>query len=187
MLRGAVVALDSDVGTAFVSDCARYLEELLTEDAIRAKYSIDEASWVGFSNNGPLRQAVENETARRISSGSAARERAQVLFAGAPDVLGDILHGDNISPRHKIDSVGMLRQIAANIPEGAQAAEYFSITINLGSDVDGKPIVERYDKTIAVNANDITPNDTGTTSKQGMLAATTTTIKSWEGDDGEPV
>jgi hypothetical protein len=34
------------------------------------------------------------------------------------------------------------------------ASERFVITINLGADVDGKPVVEKYDKSIAVDASD---------------------------------
>jgi hypothetical protein len=34
-------------------------------------------------------------------------------------------------------------------------SERFVITINLGADVDGKPVVEKYDKSITIDANDI--------------------------------
>ena len=34
-------------------------------------------------------------------------------------------------------------------------SERFVITINLGADVDGKPVVEKYDKSIEIDANDI--------------------------------
>jgi hypothetical protein len=36
-------------------------------------------------------------------------------------------------------------------------SERFMITINLGADVDGKPVIETYDKSIAVETPDATP------------------------------
>jgi hypothetical protein len=92
-LRGKLEPLDSDTARNFISVC-RYLEDLLGETILKAKYNIDETTWAEFANNGPLLQAVEAEKIRRIHNGSAARERSQQLFAQAPNVLGGILHDD---------------------------------------------------------------------------------------------
>jgi hypothetical protein len=42
-------------------------------------------------------------------------------------------------------------------------SERFVITINLGADVDGKPVVEKYDKSITIDAHDIAGSDGGGT------------------------
>ena len=60
------------------------------------------------------------------------------------------LHRDIASSARK------LRQIAANGPEAAPAADRFVITINLGAEV------LHFDKSIAIDANDVDPNDTDT-------------------------
>jgi hypothetical protein len=89
------------------------------------------------------------------------------------------LHDDGTSARHRIESVRELRQIATNGPEAAPASDRFQITINLCADV-----VERYDKSIAVNPNDVDPfNDVGAT-PQGLL--TVIAAKKKDDGNGEP-
>jgi hypothetical protein len=73
-----------------------------------------------------------------------------------------------------------LRQIAANGPEATPATDRFQIIINLGADV-----VERYDKSIAVNPNDVDRfNDIGAT-PQGLL--TVIAAKKKDDDSGGPL
>jgi archaeosine-15-forming tRNA-guanine transglycosylase len=159
--RGRSLSLEDNHD--FVSDCARYGEGLLSEEAVRRKYCFDDGAWRKLGDNEALIEAIEAEKIRRVRDGSAARERAQQLFATAPSVLGDILHDDSASPRHRIESARELRQIAANGPEAAPAADRFVITINLGAEV------LHFDKSIAIDANDIDPNDTHT-APQGLPA-----------------
>ena len=164
----------------FITDCARYAEGLLSEQDVKKKHHFDDATWEQLGNNDALIEAIDAEKIRRIRNGSTARERAQVLFAQAPDVLGDILHDDGVSPRHKIESARELRQIAANGPEATPATDRFQIIINLGADV-----VERYDNSIAVNPNDVDPfNDVGAT-PQGLL--TVIAAKKKDDDSGGPL
>lgn len=151
--RGQSLSLEDNHD--FVSDCARYGEGLLSEEAVRRKYYFDDGAWGKLGDNEALIEAIEAEKIRRVRDGSAARERAQQLFATAPSVLGDILHDDSASPRHRIESARELRQIAANGPEAAPA-DRFVITINLGAEV------LHFDKSIATDANDVDPNDTDT-------------------------
>jgi hypothetical protein len=57
------------------------------------------------------------------------------------------------------------------------ASERFVITINLGADVDGKPVVEKYDKSIEIDAHDIAGGDisgTGATRYEKPALLTTT-------------
>jgi len=147
----------------FITDCARYAEGLFSEQAVKKKHHFDDATWARLGDDEALIEAIEAEKIRRVRDGSAARERAQQLFATAPSVLGDILHDDSASPRHRIESARELRQIAANGPEAAPAADRFVITINLGAEV------LHFDKSIAIDANDVDPNDTDT-APQGLPA-----------------
>jgi hypothetical protein len=41
--------------------------------------------------------------------------------------------------------------------ENKNASERFVITINLGADTEGKPVIEKYDKSLTVDAHDIDP------------------------------
>jgi hypothetical protein len=41
--------------------------------------------------------------------------------------------------------------------EAKGASERFVITINLGADTEGKPVIEKYDKSLTVDAHDIDP------------------------------
>jgi len=53
-----------------------------------------------------------------------------------------------------------LDDFAANGPAAAPTGDRFQITINLGTDLDGKPVIESYDKSISINANDDNTSDT---------------------------
>jgi hypothetical protein len=160
----------------FITDCARYAEGSLSEQDIKKKHHFDDETWERLGSDEALVEAIQVEKTRRIRNGSTARERAQILFAQAPQRLGDILNDDGASPRHRIESARELRQIAANGPEAAPASERFVITINLGGDV------ERYSKSIAIDANDVDPTDAA---PRGLIASTT--AKKTDGGDGEPI
>src|SRR5262245_63580335 len=96
----------------FITDCARYAEGLLSEKEVKKKYRFDDQTWERLGEDEALIEAIEAEKTRRIRNGSTARERAQQLFATAPNVLGDILHDDGTSARSRIESARELRQIA---------------------------------------------------------------------------
>src|SRR5262245_31379042 len=106
----------------FVLACARYADGLLSEAAIKKRYRFDDETWERLGSNDALVAAIEAETTRRIRNGDTARERAQVLYAETPTVLGGILHDDGASARHRIESARELRQIADNGPEAAAPA-----------------------------------------------------------------
>jgi hypothetical protein len=159
----------------FIADLSRYAEGLLSELDVKKKHHFDDDTWARLGEDEALIEAIEAEKVRRIRNGSSARERAQQLFATAPSVLGDILHDDGASPRHRIESARELRQIAANGPEVAPASDRFQITINLGADV------LHFDKSIALDPNDVDPNDTNTTMLP-IIAG-----KKKDDGDGEPI
>src|SRR5215831_5640710 len=119
----------------FISDMARYMEEIYTEKFIRRKYgNLTDNEWLALGENDELVSAIELERARRVRDGSSAREQAQNLFATAPAVLGTILNDASASPRHRIESARELRQISANGPNAAPENDRVIIKIDLTSD-----------------------------------------------------
>jgi hypothetical protein len=135
VLRGVTVALDTDVGHAFVIDCARNTEGLIPDAEIRNKYGLSAEDWERLADNKPLLQAVRAERERRIRTGDAATESARHHYVKAPRVLGTILMDDQIAPRHRIEAAKELRQAAGNGPDTASGSgDKFIITINLGED-----------------------------------------------------
>ena len=138
---------------AFISDMCRYSENLLTEKFIRQKYgSLDETTWTQLGESTELVSAIEAESIRRTRNGQSAREKAQQHFTKAPDILNNIMSSDSASPRHRIEAAREIRQVAANGPEAAPAADRFIITINMGADQ-----VLRFNKSRNVNPHDIEP------------------------------
>jgi hypothetical protein len=107
---------------------------------------------------------VEAAKLRRIRSGATKRERAQIEIVDGPPILGKIMRDPNANERHRIDSIKTLDQLASTGAEAAAAGARFEITINLGSDT------ERYSKSIAIDPNDVDPNEIETTN---VIAAIT--------------
>jgi hypothetical protein len=169
------ISLDSDICRELIVDCARYSEGLLTEKEVKKKHRFDDATWDRLGQDDALVEAIEAEKLRRIRSGLAKRELAQKHVVKAPDVLNTIMLDPAASPKHRIDSAKVLDQFAANGPEAAPAADRFVITINLGDDV------LKFDKSIAIDPNDVDPNDTNT--KMLPIIAT----KKKDDGDGEPI
>jgi hypothetical protein len=131
-LRGVKIDVNSDVGAAFVLDCCRHIEDLVTAESLRAKYGLlDEEAWQQLATNKPLQRAIAAAKTRRIHDGSAAREHAQHLFLAAPAVLGGIVADASASPRHRIDAVRELRACAAVGPEASAPADSERIRINI--------------------------------------------------------
>jgi hypothetical protein len=159
----------------FITDCARYAEGLLSEKEVKKKHHFDDNTWTRLGEDETLIEAIEAEKARRIRNGSTKRERAQQLVVEAPDVLGGIMLDASASPKHRIDASKALDAFAANGPESAPASDRFQIIINLGDDV------LKFDKSIAIDANDVDPNDTKTTTLP-IIAA-----KKKDDGNGEPL
>jgi hypothetical protein len=135
VLRGVTVGLDTDVGQAFIADCARHLENLSSDAEIKDKWGLSDEDWARLATNTPLLSAIRLERERRIFSGECAREAAQRHFAKAPNVLNRNLTDEQIAPRHRIEAARELRQAAGNDPDIAPGPkEKFIITIDLGGD-----------------------------------------------------
>ena len=100
----------------FITDCARYAEGVMSEQQVKKKYRFDDEKWARLGEDDALVERIENEKIRRVRNGNAARERAQQIFITAPGVLGDILHDDGASPRHRSESARELRQMPSTSP-----------------------------------------------------------------------
>jgi hypothetical protein len=175
--------IDNDT---FVSDMARYAEGSLTEKQIRKKYRFDDATWEKMADDEILCEAIEAEKIRRIRDGSAKRELAQKHIVRGPDVLNTIMLDAGASPRHRVDAIKTLDAIATPPAQAAPAdRDRFIIQINLGTDADGKEIVQRFNKSIApLKPNEIDPNDLDS-APQDVIAAIA--AKKKDDSSGEPV
>jgi len=168
----------------FIVSLARYAEgqEGYTEAAVRKRFRLPDDVWQGLGNDEELVEAIEAEKVRRIRNGASARERAQQLFAKAPDVLGNIMNDPGASARHRIESAKELRVVAANGPEAApQQEERFSIVINLGN--DEKIRIDKPIRKVGPDADQIIEHDDTTPPLLAAIAAK----KREDNGSGEPL
>ena len=134
-LRGVRVPLTSDVGCAFISDCARNRERLFSDAQLQEKYEIDPNDWDSIVKNKPLRLAISRECERRMLNNDASREAAAKEFTKAPAVLGGILEDQKANPRHRIEAAKELRATARRGDERpGDTPDRIIISINLGAD-----------------------------------------------------
>ena len=113
VLRGETISLDTEIGRAFISDCARFTEGVLAETDVKRKWGLSDEAWQGLEQNAAVLEAVKRERERRVMDGVAAAEAARWQFVKAPSVLGVILSSDEVSPRHRIEAARELRAIAS--------------------------------------------------------------------------
>lgn len=117
----------------FVSDLARYNEQLCTELFIRRKYgNLSEATWTQLGESDELVHAIELASQRRCRDGSSKRELAQKYVVKGPEILSGIACDSKASPRHRVDAIRTLDHLADNGPDSPAARDVFQITINLG-------------------------------------------------------
>src|SRR5215468_1539214 len=64
-LRGVRVPLTSDVGGAFIQDCARNRERIFSDAQLQEKYDIAPSDWTDIIKNKALRLAINSECERR--------------------------------------------------------------------------------------------------------------------------
>ena len=142
-LRGVRVPLASDVGYAFVTDCAPNRERLFSDEQIREKYDISPDAWVEIAKNKSLRLAINSESERRMLNGTAAQEAAAKIFTEAPEVLGSILRDNQASPRHRIEASKELRTVARSSDEKTGTdTDRVIVTINLGNAPEDKLVFD---------------------------------------------
>jgi hypothetical protein len=144
VLRGVSIPLASDIGGAFIADCSRNKERLLSDQIISEKYGITLEALKEIGADPAVRLAVNAEHERRIQNGDAAREAAARLFTQAPEVLGKILNSESASPRHRIEAAKELRATANHGAEKTNAdLDRVVVHINLSGDkllIDSGPL-----------------------------------------------
>ena len=164
-----------------IENLARFADGTLSESAVKARHHLSNDEWAALGESDKLVELVEACKLRRIRTGTTKRERAQIEIVDGPPILGKIMRDPGSNARHVIDAVKTLDGLASAGAEAATAGARFEITINLGADMDGKPIVEKYSKSIAIDANDTGPDEIDTTD----VIAAITMNKSKGGGDGE--
>jgi hypothetical protein len=153
VLRDTPIDLDSDVGHAFVVDCCRAGEGLLTDRELAEKWELAPPNWIAITKSAELGHAIRAERERRVLTGVAAREAAAKHFAKAPSILDQIMSDASSNPRHKIEAIRELRQTAiVDNADRPRESERFIIRIDLSG--DGEPHIETYDKSKKVDASD---------------------------------
>jgi hypothetical protein len=171
-LRGRPVPLEDD---ELIENLARFADGTLTEQAVKARHHLSNDEWAALGESDRLVELVEAAKLRRIRTGATKRERAQLEIVDGPQILGKIMRDPNANERHRIDSIKTLDALASTGAEAAAAGARFEITIVLNSDV------ERYSKSIAIDANDVDPNEIDR--PQSALATITNRPKG--DDDGQ--
>src|SRR5262249_45148985 len=95
-----------------ITDLTRFAEGLLEEKHVRKKWRFTEDTWTALGHDDKLVEAIDLEKIRRIRDGSFKRERSQQLVTKGPDVLDKILCNEKNSPKHRIDAVKALDDLA---------------------------------------------------------------------------
>jgi hypothetical protein len=134
-----------------LADLCRYAENLLSEAQVRKRHRLGNDVWDALGSDDLLIERVEAETARRIRDGSSKRERARMHVIRAPDVAASIMDDVSANSRHRLDACRVLDDFSGNGPE-AMPSDRFIINICMGSDSDGKPIIQHFDKAIKPDA-----------------------------------
>jgi hypothetical protein len=154
-LKSQPVNLEDD---ELIENLARFADGTLSEAAVKARHHLSNQEWAAMGESDRLVELVEAAKLRRIRSGITKRERAQIEIVDGPPILGKIMRDPGSNARHVIDAVKTLDGLASNGAEAAATGARFVIRIDLGSDTNGNPIIETYDKSIAPDPNDIEPN-----------------------------
>jgi hypothetical protein len=153
ILRSTPIDLNSDIGHAFVVDCVRAGEGLLSDRELAEKYELSPADWQSITRDMALGRAIRAERERRVLTGVAAREAAAKHFVKAPTILAGIMENEHSNPRHVIEAAKEIRAVAGGSGGADRPAESerFIIKIDLTAGGGG---VEIYDKAIKPDASD---------------------------------
>jgi hypothetical protein len=166
----------------FITDFARYSEAILDEKFLRRKYKFDPGVWERLGSDEVLIERIEDERLRRQRSGESKREIAQKHIIKAPAILDSIMSDPSANNRHRVDAIKTLDAIAAPPAQTPAAdASRFVIQINLGTDADGREIVEHYNKPRAIGISD---DGSSIDAAPQELVAITTKNRSGSDSDG---
>jgi hypothetical protein len=158
-LRNMPTDLASDIGHAWVIDCCRAGEGIITDKELSEKWELSPKDWTAIRKDKALERAVRAERERRVRTGQAAKEAAARHLVRGVGIVDQIMSGPDTHPKHKLDAFRELRQTAAVGPdaEGRPDSTRFIIRIDLSADVSGAAVVETYNKSIEINPNDTDP------------------------------
>src|SRR5215813_11946611 len=165
------MSFDSDLASSLrenqelIEDLCRYSEGILTEKQVRQRWHLaNDEVWTSLGTDESFVERVELERVRRIRNGAFKRERAQQLITKGPDVLDKILSDERSNPRHKIDAVKALDDLAGFAPQRPAAeTDRVIIHIDMGADLRAKGLesnpadVLHIDAAVRPSPN---PNDT---------------------------
>jgi hypothetical protein len=149
--------LMTDAG--LIEDLCRFADNILTEKQVRRKWHVaDDAIWHAMGTDTEFVERVELERTRRIRSGATKRELAQLHIVKGPAVLDNIISDPKANPRHKVDAIKALDQLAGFTPQTSHNdMDRFIIKIDLGADLRAKGLPSDPKDVLIV---DVTPNPT---------------------------
>lgn len=123
---------------------------------IFADFGIDEEAYYEIAKNDYYRKVKEHYALEWNSTTSTA-DRIRLQGQAGTEVLMPVAIRRALQPTEPLAAVIETMKMVAKIggignekadPKGP--SERFVIQINLGSDVDGKPVIEHYDKPVAI-------------------------------------
>jgi hypothetical protein len=152
-LRNTPVPVGGDVWHAFVVDCTRAGEGLISDRELAEKYELSPADWQSIIKDVGLAHAIRAERERRVHNGGAAKESAAKHFVKMPTILAGIAENASSNPRHIIEAAKEIRQVAAGGDNAGRPTESdrFIIRIDLTA---GGGDVEIYDKMLKIDPTD---------------------------------
>jgi len=122
-----------------ITDLCRFSDAILSEQQVRRKWKLEDEVWELLGSDEVYVAQVELERVRRIRSGAAKRELAQLHLVKAPAVLDSILSDPKANPRHRIDSAKALNDLSDFAPQATHGDfERVVIHIDMGADVRAK-------------------------------------------------
>lgn len=126
-----------------------------------ADFGISEEDYYEIAKNEYYKKIKDHITLEWNSTSSTA-ERIRLQGQAGTEVLMPVAIQralkDNEPLASVIETLKMVSKIGGignEKTDAKSASERFVITINLGADVDGKPVIEHYDKAIAIDENPI--------------------------------
>jgi hypothetical protein len=154
VLRGTLVNLDSDIGHAFVVDCVRAGEGILSDRELSEIWELDPPAWRAIMKDRDLERAIRTVRQQRVRSGAAAQEAAQKHFVKAPTILAGIMENESANPRHVIEAAKEIRTVASGGSSGDRPAETERFVIRIDLSADGTGHIETYDKPMKIDVSD---------------------------------
>jgi hypothetical protein len=128
-----------------------------------ADFGISEEDFYAISKTDFYKRVKDHYTLEWNSALSAA-DRVKLISASYAEQALPVMGKRMIDPKEPLDrALDTFKQFCKNAGIGdvrageTTAAEKFVITINLGADTKGKPMIEHYEKPVAIDLNPLRP------------------------------